>query len=241
MASIRHLSRAPITEAVLEFRVRPNSTLTIDESVAKLRDEIRTWYPQAARMVTGIEVSSLKETERSENVIYRFDSEDEPWVLQTRVEAMVLSRLEPYTDWHDFTTEALRLWRIYEEIVKPVSLVRLSTRFINKIVLPPPVRLDEYFAFRPDVPNDLPETSHRFYTNIEVQGAEITTAITLALVELTTERAIFLFDTDSYKFIDDIEPPVPDELLKDTLEELHERKNLAFFRSLTERTIKLYE
>src|SRR5439155_25920460 len=71
-------------------------------------------------------------------------------------DGFVFRRLRPYEQWQQFVNEALRLWKVFQDIGKPAEIQRLGVRFINRISLPSKqVRIEDYLDPAPLGARDL--------------------------------------------------------------------------------------
>ena len=124
-----HLSRAPITEAVLEVRTRAEATWEESQIRAVLARRLSD-YPQifdrhqiqqqvqlhadkAEQVVKDLGWSGLEFRTANGKQIVRFDRN-----------AFSFSRLRPYQRWEKFEYEALRLWAIHVSIAEPSEVQR---------------------------------------------------------------------------------------------------------------------
>ena len=142
MALQRYLRKAPITEAVLDFRVRLPAEIqvqTFSEAAADLSSTYPTneeaWLIESSFAFSADPATTASSSSRRANgLILR--SSDGRHVAQFRLDGFTFSRLAPYTSWDEIAPEAFRLWEIYQRIAKPEALLRVATRYINRIQLP---------------------------------------------------------------------------------------------------------
>ena len=144
MAEIRHLGNAPITEAVIDFRAKlPDK---FDPKVfMQLEERLKPRYPEISEQGASqlqFQIRGARDISQTSKYIgptgYRFTSEDRKNILQLKTDGFTFSRLKPYTDWKQFSEEAFELWHVYLEVANPKMLVRIATRFINRIEIPAP-------------------------------------------------------------------------------------------------------
>lgn len=135
------LPQAPIVEAVIDIRARSTATLNEEtlrprieaalsgyqflDSHQELQHEIKLEDGQASSQVIRFDWKGL-----------RFQSDDKKHIAQFNRDGFVFSRLEPYQDWPQLHSEAMKLWQVYLELANPVAIDRLGLRFINRIQLP---------------------------------------------------------------------------------------------------------
>ena len=156
MARIRHLSKAPITEAVVDFRVSHSPHFHSDQ-LRQARERLAHDYPKVDER-KGLEARFALAGGQPLQALTRdlgfqgiwLKTEDEKSVAQFRVDGFTFNRLKPYTSWEHILPEALRLWTIYVELTQPHRLARVALRYINHMRLPGPgVEVDDYIATGP--------------------------------------------------------------------------------------------
>ena len=115
MPEPRHLNNAPITEALIDFRIAPPVKVP-PAQMAETRERIRDRYPtmQERKEFQGeikVEGGRLVANTKSLGLLgYFLKTEDELTVVQFRNDGFTLNRLKPYTSWGELFPEALRLW-----------------------------------------------------------------------------------------------------------------------------------
>ena len=253
MAAIRHLSRAPITEALFDFRVTLPAEFQA-ETLSTVRERLKDKYPAVEEMRKFEAQFELKpggsfpvatSGELGGLVGYRFQSEDGRNFAQFRRDGFTFNRLPPYTEWDELCPEALRLWDVYVEATQPSRLDRLAVRYINRITLPPSFNLTEYMEvtppYFPGSPSTLAgflirETRHDPQTGVIVNIVQAVDPILGA--DNSANSAALLLDID-------VAQPGPlglvDAEIRPVLEQFHRLKNQIFFSVITERTAKEYE
>jgi uncharacterized protein (TIGR04255 family) len=140
--SFPKLAHAPIVEAVIHWRARAEQSFS-----QTLRSELETKFPhyechEQRELFIKAEVSAkgaaAPKTAVTENWDgFRLKGKDsaDGYVVQFKLDGLVVSRLAPYQDWETFATEAMRWWESYLEIAKPAVIDRLGVRFINRMNL----------------------------------------------------------------------------------------------------------
>ena len=249
MARVRHLENAPITEAVVDFRVSLPRDFRPDR-LREARERLAREYPRPVErkgMEARFEIAGgqRKEPETrdlgSQGVLLR--TEDEKNVAQFRVDGFTFNRLKPYTCWEQILPEALRLWSVYVELAKPQSVTRVALRYINHMNLPSPgVKLDDYIVTSPRLPtSSVPQILSSFATRVALEYPErrmMARVIQVLEVGVETPAPSLLFDIDVYR-TGNFE--VSTTLMGKILDDLHEYKNDIFFGSLTERFVEMFE
>lgn len=247
-AQARHLAKAPIAEALIDFRVQleeGTSLRCFDEMVTRLSKA----YPKRGALKTVKATVGLGDptvrpdvTHGEFGVLVR--AADEKSVAQFRLDGFTFNRLHPYTSWDDIYPETIRLWREYVTAAKPIEIVRLAARYINRLPFALPIKdLQEYLTEPPRVPEGLPQTLRGYLTRLVVHDSvrEQSAIVTQSFEPNPTEpeQAIILLDIDAFK---DVHLKASDEDQIDmALTRLHDFKNEIFFRSITQKASELFE
>lgn len=235
MHSWPQLRNAPIVEGLVDIRVGDAATGTLD-LLRNCAEGLAAEFPlhNLMRSVRG-QLSFSSESGFSlssgtpENVGYKLESTDGKWVAQFRLDGFTLSRLAPYTTWDDLSHRAIALWKEYRLARQPEKIVRLATRFINRIPLPLEEPFDNVFKTTFCLADSLPQSVAGFLLRIVVpfSGVGANAIITQAL-EANMPSCIFDLDVFS---------ETPEGVTEDDawskLEGLRQIKNRLFFESLT--------
>jgi uncharacterized protein (TIGR04255 family) len=245
MARQRHLSRAPITEALIDIRVTLPSESREVASLDGLTDKYRRDYPEK-KTIHEVQykfdfAASEKDERTSTELGFRYTNAANNQVIQATRSGLTFSRLAPYEEWSKLRDEARKVWDIYSDHVSPENITRVAVRFINKLNLPSPlVDFDQYLNYVPRVPTALPQFLGGFFSRIVVPDdkAECVSIITQSFQPDPKPSEIYVFldiDTFRQKVIVDY-----DEAWQ-ALEKLRSFKNLIFFDNITEECARLYE
>jgi uncharacterized protein (TIGR04255 family) len=247
MAIPRHLAHAPITEAIIDCRVKAPSGFQLStfqalkamgiEGYPKI-DEMRGF--EAEFRVEGNQLS--QSTKHRRNVGLAFRSTGGENVAQFRIDGFTFSRLNPYTSWDEIFPEAFRLFQMYVDIVAPEFITRIAVRYINKLSIPLPLSdFSEYLGAPPVIPSDLPRQVATFLTRIVIPEADFgaEAVITQALERPADPNfVIIILDIDVYRVR---QYELDNERIKSEFEELRQLKNKIFFGSITEEAARLFE
>ena len=165
-----HLPRAPIVEAVIDFRAKPTVPCQQEQFEKHLKAQLPdypTIEPQR-QFQFHLKAKSGKPLESSSSdlgwhgLVLR--SLDKLQVAQFQKDGFSFNRLQPYQQWELFQAEALRLWQIYRELTQPAEIQRVGVRFINRMVFPTEgIRLDEYLVTPPQPPSSFPLSLAGFF------------------------------------------------------------------------------
>lgn len=249
MAKQRHLKNAPITEALVDFRVEPRHALTFAELQQAFSDLDFGYYLKNAisQGTFGFRMTQdgihSETTFPPEQIGLRLHSADEKYVAQCGIRGFTISRLPPYEDWQTLVSEARRIWSIYTTRLAPVRVTRIATRFINNLRLP----LDTGTSFQiylhkfADVPDEAPQSMTAFFQRFQLidsaSGARVNLTIALESTPPIAPVPVIL-DVDAF-FTQTFN--LDEAGMWSALEQLHELKNQCFFGSLTEQAVGLYE
>lgn len=245
-----HLPHAPVTEAVIDFRVVARKDLpgaAFEPLVERLAPDYVKKGP-IVEILTSFAVDPKGERSSdvaSQEIGVRMHSADDRYVAQFQLTGFSLSRLEPYETWDKLFAEAQRLWALYVDAVRPDKVVRVATRFINNLRLPmqPGEDFGVYLTKPPQVPEGLPQGLSSFLQRVLLHDpkTDIRATLTQALQSLPggdlPERIPVILDIDVYRLAEF--GPGSRELW-DCLEGLRAFKNLAFYESLTEQAVEQY-
>ncbi len=249
MPDIRHLSRAPIVEALVNFQANATRLWKAEEVSPALtarwpeHSDVQELRPVKIEMTVTPEgqmppqVFTAAETEG-----FIFRSQTQPTVHQVRRDGYTFSRLAPYEEWPYLEQGALAGWAEYQAVLQPEPLHAVAVRFINRLEFPVEgFRLARYFTMAPSCPAGLEWVSDTFmhHTSYAVPGSP-------CLVRVNFGSAFDLAPSNPLAFLLDIEvflkEPLSDSKsdLRKILEEMHALKNRAFFHLLTAEAIERY-
>jgi len=248
MANVRvHLDRTPITEAVIDLRLRPKDEVPI-ETIEAFADSVEGYEIKGPifhlETTWSIEEEVAKTQSKSQSLGIRLHSSDEKYVLQLTKIGFTLSRLEPYESWDQLIAEARRHWEKYSNAIQPAAITRVATRFINRISIPikPAEQFEEYLTAPPRVPDELPQGVAGFFQRVVIVdpdiGARANIVQALQGGPPSPDVVPIVVDIDVYKMVE-MKPDTKD--VWELLDRLRIFKNSAFYASITEKTVALYE
>jgi len=246
MAKQRHLTNAPILEAIIDFRVKLPPAFN-PEDFSSLSRDLSDRYPKNGprRIFAGSfgmkkDKPFIQKPEIKGIQGYIFKSEDEKNIAQFRVDGFTFSRLNPYTEWESVFSEAKNLWEIYSSKSSPELISRIAVRYINRLDLPTKMKeFEEYLTAPPRVPESLPQKVSQFLNRIVIHEADIAANIIQVLVKSPKPDHIgVILDIDVYK---GSKVGINESSVWSEFGRLREMKNRIFFGSITENTARLYE
>lgn len=236
-----NLSKAPIVEGLIDIRVAPIPDATLD-SLKACCDGLAAEFPsrEDLRQLTGqLTLSpagaSIHSADAPRGFLLR--SADRKWAAQYRFDGFTLSRLEPYTSWSELNRRAQELWANYLDAAKPAKIVRLATRFINRIPLSPGVPFDTVFTTTFQISSSLPQNVAGYLLRIVVPfERESATAILTQALEANNQACVFDLDvfTENHEGISA-------DAIWNRLDDLRCIKNRLFFESLTPSVLEQFK
>ncbi|MBM3883910.1 MAG: TIGR04255 family protein [Verrucomicrobia bacterium] len=248
MARIRHLSRAPIVEALVDLRVKTRADFDI-ATVPSLHEQLQPTYARKEEMrameLSLVQAPGKPPEQRCRDLGkhgFRFLTQDGVQIVQFRRDGFTFNRLAPYTCWEEVFGEASRLWKGYESVVPCEEVTRIAVRYINRLLLPlGPRDLSAFLVAPPPIPKDLNVVPGAFLSRVTVHppegslAAHVTQALRSGAIE---EKTPVILDIDAFET--GAFPPRSDALLP-RFAALRKLKNEIFFSSLTEEAVSLFE
>lgn len=235
-----HLTKAPIVEAVLAINV----SLSEQWDETTLQNVLKERLPDFPK-IEPLRMASHKFTvgksdyhETQDLVVgIKLESNSNPHIVQFNKDAFVFSRLEPYSDWKQFSHEALRLWEVYYELLKPADVGRIGLRFVNRIkIKQDTIKLDDYYQYPPQSIKELnwPLSGYLHHDVMLVPDTKYAVNL-IKTVQPDPGEIGLILDIDVFRQ----EPFVYNEpRFVEYLEEMRWVKNKIFFGSLTTGIIK---
>jgi uncharacterized protein (TIGR04255 family) len=242
---VEHLRHAPITEAVLDVRVRAHSeinTSSFDALVTTLKGE----YPlaqQRRRFFTSIELGPSQNRAAESRELgpdgYLLRSSDGLDAVQLQIDGFTLNRLKPYQTWSVWFPRFKKLWALYLDAANPSSVVRVGVRCINHFPVEQGMRLERYLAEPPRLPSELGSSLNGFLLRLEAaqenapeQKLDMVVGLQVGPDGRSTQ---LLLDIEAFS-VGDFEPSEVVELI----DALHDLRDQAFFASVTEEALNQF-
>lgn len=238
-----HLFKAPIVEAVLDIRVVPS----VQWEETTLRDELKKCLPDFPKVeaLRGAMVQIIPPGQPGAPTFedfgcvgLKYTSSDNLHIAQFNKGAFVVSRLKPYENWGEFSKEALRLWAIYCNLLKPKDIKRIGLRFINRIdIMQTTIELGDYYKYPPEPVRELGWPLNGYLHHDVIQVPE--TLYSVNLIK-TVQNNI----PGKIGLILDIDVFMPKQFefnelrIIECLEEMCWVKNKIFFNNLTQKLIE---
>lgn len=239
------LTKAPITEALIDLRVKLPASIDA-QKIESIYESIKEQYPMKNKIFKSeihvtIPAGRLDNPPEYDIRGYFYKTPDKKQIVQNRLDGFTFNRLHPYIAWIDFHSEAYRLWQIYKEATSPESITRVALRYINKLNIPMPIEsLKDYLTEPPTVPKELPQGMSSFWSRIVICEPSINAnaIITQAFEQTINNIAPITLDID-------VNVHQPEGLKEsdawETIERLRDFKNKIFFNSITEKLKEMYK
>lgn len=246
MLTPRHLKRAPIKEAIVDFRVKRRPEFKVEDFL-RLKNTLAAEFPVVeerflfeGELNIGPSLPVPQFTSAKELDGYWFKSLDGLNIAQFRRDGFTFSRLEPYTSWEEVFPRAWRLWLLYIETGAAEFVTRVALRYINKLVIPTTTsNLAVYLTALPPAPEGFSGDIASFLTRLVLNTRDdnVTANITQALEKGDDPKNItVILDIDVYKLT---EFEIEDSAIRSVFDSLHDLKNNIFFSSITEEAARL--
>jgi uncharacterized protein (TIGR04255 family) len=251
MLAEKHYPNAPITEALIDFRVDYGEEISLQRLNA-FGAVIRQTYPHSdTRDFLQAEIqfapgqlqpgtSSTRKT-----VGYIFHSEDRRQAVQARLDGFTFSRFKPYENWAKLKTEAHRLWDSFVSLTRPKKVNRIAVRYINQLNLPlkgEGLRFEDYLRTFPEVGGDADQPIEQFFVRLVLPQNDLSARLVLteALLPPQQPEAIgVILDLDLFN--QNVSFEAQSSEIWDILDRFRERKNQYFEASITDATRELFK
>ena len=247
MSTARHYPKAPITEAIIDLRVEARDDIEIQE-LDMVGDGVEKDYPKRESLFQSVTTIQIKPgvpttapTEQQQ-IGFRFITEDEGYIWQSRRNGFTFSRLAPYETWASLRDEARRNWTLYREQARPQAIRRLAVRYINRIDISSRcVELKDYFRTFPEVSPELQEPLSGFLMQLRMPERELKGQVLINQTIIPSERegvVSVVLDIDLFR---DTDVPDDEGEIWEVFEKLHDRKNEIFEACITNKARELFE
>lgn len=248
MVRPRHLKRAPITEALIDFRVKKRAEFKVQD-LRRLKQTLTAEFPVVEEQFLIEGGISLKPGDAGVHQFvaadqlngYFFKSEDGLNIAQFRSDGFTFNKLAPYTSWEELFPKVWKLWLMYIQTGAAEFVTRVAVRYINKLTIPTTTSdLGVYLTVLPVLPAGISGQVSNFLTRFVLKSQDDCTAnITEAIEKGDDPKSLtVILDIDVFK-VKEFE--LDDPSIHSTFDALHDLKNRIFFSSITEETARLCE
>ena len=238
----RHYDRAPITEAVIAIGCELPGESGLDD-LLKVHAHVKSDYPKRAdqqEVQFRLEAAEAKgKVSPARLVGYQLADESGKHLVRLTLGEFAFSQLAPYGHWELVRAEAKRIWEVYESVLHPCRITRVSVRYINRLDFPDPegrgVDLDIYFRTAPRIAPELPQQMKAYFVRLELPFNEPNGVI------IITETAAPPPSPGVVSTLLDLDVIMQNVSLDAeeawrTIENLRDRKNAAFEACITDAT-----
>lgn len=236
-------SRPPITEAVIDVRLKQSGSLSATEASSKVIGRYYKKQEPVASVELKIENGKIGTpiiTQQGNKYI----DENATDIALIQRSGLTISRLAPYSSWEDLFERFQRDWRLWiKRVDKMTDSCRLGLRYINRIDVPfkgrSHIKIEDYLNISVNAPDPntvMPEYFVRFATPLH-SGKFILIIQSGAMPPTILGHASFLLDID---IVCDAQRATQDNIL-DLFTEMRQEKNLAFEAFLTKEAKELFE
>lgn len=241
-----HLARAPIVEAVIDWRATLREGFDI-ALFGAAQEQIQSEYQlvdEQREFQQRIEQRPGAEPKQSFRYIgvrgYRFRSRDGLHIATFSRDGFSFSRLKPYTNWASVFNEAYRLWQIYASLAEPDEISRIAIRYINRMHLPVPLTdFARYLTAPPAVAAGLPLVRSLLQRVVFYDPeSDIATNVNQVMEAPEPSGLPLILDIDSFR-AENMGPTGLDFAAE--FGALREMKNRIFFATLTPTTIDMFK
>lgn len=237
---------APIREALIDIKI---DKLSIDsvEDLLKFKEFVLKDFPverKRQNVVGTLQIFPDKPIEsrtQSDLLGYVFLSKDSTRQIQVRIDGFTLNILRPYEKWETHFEMFMALWKEYVHLFKPNNVLRIASRYINRIELPLTLNdFQEYITNMPPIPPCLPQTYANFFMQVQVPCEDnFRYAIITETIEPADDKSLpFILDIDIFQ---EINIDGSEKNLRDNFAEIRKIKNSIFESCITNKTRELFK
>lgn len=236
----RTYNKPPLIEAVCDFRF--SSSQPWDWTVPGLfYEQIRDRFPvkeQLNTLETVVDPDQGKFVQQAQPKL-QFASETGSEVIQIGPNNLSIHQLPPYDGWVCFKKRILEYLQTYSNAANSPELSNIALRYVNHIELADAdAELEDYFRVMPQIPRPIPQIFPAFLLNVDIPYESLLTGLRITfgtVVPKSPGNFAYVLDLSMYS----TKGSVPaNELVSDWLEVAHERIEVAFDASFTERAHK---
>lgn len=247
------LRNPPIVEAIIDFRATAESSWEEQVVTSRLHAELPD-YPQRQvrrafsfktefRGASSTAPAPMASTTTNDGWVgLRMSSQDGKSIAVFSRDGFTYSRLAPYTNWREFSGEALRLWHLHCELAAISEVQRIGARCLNRFDVPVAgLVLSEYL---PDLGRYPPGYTRGSFLQRFVLGVPDRPEFAISLLQTMKspsppgDQAIgLIIDVD---VICTQSLPRKGDIIEKTLNEMHVLRNDVFFASASKRLLDLH-
>lgn len=244
------LGAAPSIESIIYWQAPPSVKLARDTLKIELAERLPDYPICQPQQDISIQIEPSETMDGNLDFLHRtrwngFRLQDNStrYVAQFTPTGVIFSRLQPYETWQNFSSEAIKFWKTFLHLVKPVAMRRLGVRYINRILVKEGEELSDYLEI---VPSPLPGLDllgksffHRDQYQVPGYPYTVNWVQTSQPKESISgrEKAIIV---DIEVFTDEV-IELGEEKLLQHLSEMRWVKNKIFFSCITAKALKKFK
>jgi len=242
----RKFKHPPLAEALCEFRFE--LTDPFDPTLPGIiYSKLSGTYPIRKQRNMGFP-NVKKETNETELVfgnLAQFRTEDDSMLIQVGGNMLSVNCVKDYPHWEKFKPRIMEALKIYLDEAKPISIIRIGVRCINKIFAKGDrIELSDHFKFLPVRPENLKEIPYSAF-NVHVEALcennrDLIVMKNFTIVPEGDNQAGFMLDLE-YAMNQPNGLAIDERTIDDWLEIAHQNLNNAFENSLTEEQLDKFD
>lgn len=232
----RHYAKPPIQEVILQVDAELPRPSRRPALLRRLGTRLEKGFVPS-RAIDEIETSDAGEPVRVVGQEYRSASHKE--LVRARSNGFSFHRLPPYTSWEEWTPRAFLALEAYRGLTRPSRLMWMSVRYVNRIHVPTPAELRDYFRTYPEIARGIPQSVAGYYLQTTIPHSSGTfILLRQGMIEPEAQdAAVIMLDI---QLLGRLDPAVTTEGMKKVAERLHEIEIETFERCITNRTRELF-
>lgn len=246
MSTQRHLSRAPIREALIDIQFNPVPELDMQAIATKYASDnagvVVDLYPSLFEFRDARNMEAEHTPSAAGVLGKRIDIPHRHQVIQFRNSSFTFSRLAPYDTWEEMASAAEQAWIFFVAHAGVEQINRISLRYINVLRLPSSrIRFDHYLTAPPVIPPQLTQGVSGFLSRVIYPSKKDVVMVTQSLDGELQESS-------ELKVVLDIDVSHQCQLNRSDFDELGRillrlrgSKNEAFFAFLTEAALEMFK
>lgn len=242
MKAIPNFSNPPIKEAILQVKFN-SAVKAAAEGMDAIAKKIEHSKINPIQQVTISHEKGKSPALKEALFGYQIVSKDTSYGYQLSSDSFTMSWTKSYPGWDRFLGTFIGAWKQIESDLKAQNIFRLSTRFINRIVLPTDIEHVDIFmpAFpklsTPFLKSHPSESIGRWIIPIKEIDGRVQVAIA-AEKQLSDGKLPVVFDLD---LICEKDLKVEQVSQTETYKSIREFKNLIFMSSFTDKGLELFK
>lgn len=231
----RHYSKPPVREALIEVAIEPPLDAERNEILQQLPDRLIGAF-EAHRPIDQDALSALYPGGPG----LEFQGGGGSILFRARTTGCSFHRLQPYSDWENWTPSAYTVIRQYLDAVAATRVKEVSVRYLNYIPLPAAGELSKYFQTFPNLAPGISSTVAGFFMQVVIPGPEKDVYVVLRQAQVPPPENAALqivLDIQASAFLS----VSTDTDLTPQVEMLHTVAIDTFERCITNRTRELFD